>query len=441
MKAVVLFFVAALLLGSVVNAQSGEWRQYNWPMYGTFWGMGSFIPATRVARVMGMAGLHSPTVVGAEALLKNPAGLAFGKSAEVNLGGRANLFGSHSNEKLEAYYPSWKTDIGFHPDIWDVTLATPFRFDEDFIAGFGLGWNTYYDNGNSYATVHTGYGYPDSAEYTDTRAVNMNAGWRLLSPAAAVNYKGKYALGFSYGFALGGDGRRAYKMTTAYPETSYVLEEVYTYGTGGNLLQVGLQAKPIDKLTVGFVFTGAHTICVHNEQWETPGENDEGGEIGFDVYVPAHFTVGVTYDVTPLVLVGTEFETRPLRDITAAERGWYDMESESEGIEDGFGLRFAAEYHDNVAVRLGFGIENFWQRAEWADSAAATLIVIAAGGGMPAGPLRVNLGFEYGMATTGAFRYTGEGPASWTLSTGLLRAALDVTMGMPLLEVDAKPEG
>ena len=267
-----------------------------------------------VARVTGMAGLHSPTVVGAEALLKNPAGLAFGKSAEVNLGARANLFGSRSSEKWEEYFPTWKADIGFQPDVWDVTLATPFRVNDDIIAGFGLGWNMYYDNGNNHTTVYTGYGYPDSTEYIHTDAVNMSGGWRQLSPAAAICYQGKYALGFSYGFPVAGNCRQHFNWSTAYPETTYALEQVYTYGTGGNLLQIGLQAKPVDKLTVGFVFTGARTICIHDELWETPGETDEGGKRGFDVYVPAHFTVGLAYDVTPLILVGAEFETRPLQD-------------------------------------------------------------------------------------------------------------------------------
>lgn len=378
-----------------------------------FWGTEAFVPANKGARGMAMGGCYVATAQGHEAFLKNPAALAFATGAEIGVGGRVIAFGSVKDEYLEEIFEEGLSSDDFsqkyeiNPKIWDVSVSSDIPLPGRFSLGVGVSWAALYDNDYALRTSFTVQG----TEYS--LLLKRSGGFQVLTPAIGVAYDGKWAAGLAFGGAVFSPS--GYRVE-AEPELPFIENGTLTGTMKGSVTQLGLMAKPIDGLTLGANYTTPLEFSVEDQEWEPDsGLSEEIGDSDYEV--PAQIVIGAAYDITSEFTLTAEYGNRPLKKIK--------IDNERLGINDGNAFRAGFEYRTAVALRAGVAIDNYAKFAKPRSKNPASLMVLTAGIGVPAGPVKLDFAAEYGR-TTIKYQPAGE-TQNYKQSSDVLRVGINAT--------------
>jgi long-subunit fatty acid transport protein len=350
-----------------------------------------------------MGGCYTATAEGHEAFLKNPAALAFADKAEFTLGGRVIALGSMTIGSYEEdTLLDYSIKYGINPKLWDLSFSSNLPIEGSVSVGAGLGWGSFYDAAVKYNMTEKPRGGKEEEMNADAFG-----GYNALSLAAGAGLDSRWAAGLSYGFgALSSYGYTWESPSGGYDSTKSASIE-YSYPTvGGNVIQLGLLAKPTDALRVGLTYTGGLDLSVEDGEVTyrnvyTPGDTSMDLS-DFDVEIPSQISLGLAYDVSPQFTFAAQYDNRPYHRVKVHDQRL--------SLDDGNAFRFGLEYRFGPAgspalsrtgaFRAGVAFDNSAERARSDKEKPAPITIVTAGFGIPAGPVSLDLGAEFRMLTT-----------------------------------------
>jgi len=303
-------------------------------------------------------------------------------------------------------------EFGVNPKLWDVSIASEIPMEGKLSIGAALGWQAFYDNSLTVIMSGTRQG--------SQQKINIKSlgGYHVLAPGVGICYDGRWAAGLSKGwpvFSRSG-GRVEYV-----PEVLGNPNLTVAGDMNGSVTQLGFLAKPVSGLSIGLCYTSALNISLEDaEMVPDSGTAEPWSDVSYEI--PEQFVVGVAYDIGPSFTAAGELGNMPLKHIR--------VNGSRLGVNDGVLARLGGEWRTKVAVRAGVSLENYYDLAKPESKTPATLIVITGGMDAPLGPVKLDLGIEYGMSD---IKYSSpDDSVNLDLATDVFRVGPNLTYGWQL---------
>jgi|GEM_PF-696276 len=307
------------------------------------------------ARAMGRTEIVNAT--GSNAIFYNPANIGMVQTKTLQAGGRVYM-GTMNDEEYWDFYDDqdWEGKYKLHPKITHLSFAMPYQHpNSELKFAFGLGYNTYLDFGTK-----TNLEFTDKSgtpTYTRTRDVKVAGGLNTISPAAALNIDDKYFLGLAFHKSV--LGKLKFETDTDWnpdPGFVYTVNTVDEGKVSATFISLGATGKLMaeSQLTVGVMYRSGFDLKFDDLEWseeESDGtrNSDQYDPDNFEIKLPAIMGLGVSYQVSPEVIIAGEYQTRPFSDIEDEDGDKLDW------IDNGSCYRIGMEYQSgSVPLRLGF---------------------------------------------------------------------------------------
>lgn len=381
-------------------------------------GAKNFVPVVQGNRGAAMGGAYIAAARGADAILTNPAGLGFAEWGELQLGFGSEVFGSEESDEdyySDMGYDSYDQRIRFMPRVSRIGAAFPINLEGSANIAAGICYGKFLDFAgkstveNRRSSVDTVGYYDDYIQYEERdyeSTLKSTGGLKVIVPGFALIIDEKYSFGLSYAFALGGEWLRLGEIDEKYHnwgsdygdyyDTTYTVNTDYEgeYDTQTNgILQLGATARPVEKISIGLVYTSGYTMDFEDgkEEWETNDSSNDYTLEDYDMEWPAVIGVGLAYHPSEEITLSAEFQSRPWSELEI------DDDELDDDIEDGNSLRFGLEY-DNQSLSLRTGYINETYPILDDDEDMVKLNTLTAGIGIATDAVGLDFGVGYTFA-------------------------------------------
>lgn len=382
-----------------------------------------FAPAVNDARARGMGRTEILNTNGGNGIFVNPANLSFIDSPTVQAGGRL-FFGIIDDEpvnEIGAPYQYWEAKYTIHLKLTHISFAMPVKtFGAGVELVFGIGYNSYFDNGRNYKREYreTYDGFSYDVKVTGEEYGGLNT----ISPALAVKVNDWLSFGLAFNKSVFGETGSKYTYDYSSPPLySYVMKESEMKNTGSAYyFTFGQVMKITRKLTIGFMWRSDFKFEFREGelyQKYLDGDEWESELTDVDWNIPAMAGIGVNYRITPTILLAGEYQTRPLAGMQPCfhEGGQSPPPPSFFYVENGACYRLGGEFLAPVPFRVGIFHDAVKWRDDWGDESPAYKTGVTGG-----------VGFEmYGLH----FDLFGEA-AFWGYDWGLECNETQFTFGM-----------
>lgn len=361
-------------------------------------------PAVVDVRSVAMGNTASVSAVGSNAMFYNPALMTDIQNLELQAGSRYSYGNAYNETAADGEYDSRYLPVF---SFTHISAAMPIQTDENLMFVPAIGYHLHLD-GTRYSYLDWEHG-PYELHITDT----LQGGFATITPAVALKFMDKYAVGVSMSF--GGlqpikgsyveiavfDSLNADTSAGYYERWCYVSRS--RFSSVGTFFNIGAFVEPVPQIAVSVSCRtplnwgwrwGADTLSATLIRWTTADCWDTLSAryiIDYDdstaFEIPAIVSLGVRSRVLPFLTLAGEFETRPYSKLRSG--------GDPIRIEDGFAFRAGAELVTPVIVRAGFYSEAI-PEADSGSHAPKYLKGITAGLGVPIASLvRIDGCFEY----------------------------------------------
>jgi long-subunit fatty acid transport protein len=307
------------------------------------------------ARAMGRTEIINAT--GSNAIFYNPANIGMVQNKTLQAGGRVYM-GTMNDEEYWDFWPDedWEGKYELHPKITHISFAMPYQPpNSELKFAFGIGYNTYFDFGTKASQEYTDRSGTETL--TATADFKVSGGLNTISPAAALNIDDKYFVGLAFHKSvLGKIKMEADVDIDPEPAYIYLVNDVEEGKISATFVSLGATGKFMaeSQLTVGVMYRSGFELKFEDLEWsqeysDGTRDSDQYDPDNYDFKLPAIMGLGVSYQISPEVLIAGEYQTRPFSDIEDEDGDELDW------IDNGSCYRLGMEYQaGSVPLRLGY---------------------------------------------------------------------------------------